>query len=212
MVTDCCVHPYPDGDTSLRRMALEAGALGFDSIVAPVPKEYIYQGVRIIPATLITETDVRKVSGHIRKQGGEGMLMVVNAGENGFNRAVLNLNGLHILRHVHKNQKNSFDHITARKAAERKVAIDIDLYPLIHSTGFPRQKVLQRYLDIITLWSRYRFPLTLSSNACSWLDLRSTDEICHLCGLFGMDEGDVRGALGAAEELLSPHRPIREVV
>lgn len=211
MVTDCCVHPYPDGDTSLRRMALEAGALGFDSIVAPLLEGYIYQGVRIIPATIITETDVRKVSGLIRRQGGEGMLMVVNAGENGFNRAVLNINGLHILRHVHKTQKNSFDHITARKAAERRVAIDIDLYPLIHGTGLPRQKVLQRYLDIVTLWSRYRFPLTLSSNACSWLDLRSTDDIHHLCGLFGMNDEEVRGALETVDDLLAPHRPVREV-
>jgi ribonuclease P/MRP protein subunit RPP1 len=211
MVTDCCVHPYPDGDTSLRRMALEAGALGFDSIVAPLMNGYIYQGVRIIPAALITETDVRKVSGLIKRQGGEGVLMMVNAGENGFNRAVLNINGLHILRHVHKTQKNSFDHITARKAAERMVAIDIDLHPLIHGTGLMRQKVLQRYLDIITLWSRFRFPLTLSSNACSWLDLRSPDDIRHICGLFGMDEGDIGGALETADELLSPHRAVREV-
>ncbi|MDD1714919.1 MAG: ribonuclease P [Methanoregulaceae archaeon] len=212
MVTDCCVHPYPDGDTSLRRMALEAGALGFDSIVAQVRQGSIYQGIRIIPAAIIAETDARKVSGRLKRAGGEGVLVMVNAGENGFNRAVLNISGLHILRQVHRTQKNSFDHIAARTATSRNVAIDIDLYPLIHDTGTSRQKVLQRYQDIMTLRSRYRFPLTLSSNACSWLDLRSVDDMYHLCGLIGMDEGEVREALETADDLLMPSRPAREVL
>ncbi|NTV01042.1 MAG: hypothetical protein HGA55_07990, partial [Methanoregulaceae archaeon] len=139
------------------------------------------------------------------------IMMMVKAGENGFNRAVLNISGLHILRQVHRTQKNSFDHITARMAASRNVAIDIDLYPLVHDSGPSRQKVLQRYQDIMTLWSRYRFPLTLSSNACSWLDLRSPDDMYHLCGLFGMNEGEVQEALETAENLLNPSRPAREV-
>jgi ribonuclease P/MRP protein subunit RPP1 len=211
MATDTCVHPYPEGNTTLRRMALEAGALGFDSIVAPVSRRTSYEGVRIIPSFLVTEPDVRRISGLIKNQGKNGVLMMVNAGENGFNRSVLNLKGLHILRQLHKTQKNSFDHIAARNAADNKVAIDIDLYPLIHTCGVPRQKVLQRYRDIITLWSRYRFHLTLSSNAYSWLDLRSVDEVTLFCGLFGMDEQDATEALGTVDDLLLPHWPVREV-
>jgi ribonuclease P/MRP protein subunit RPP1 len=211
MVTDCCVHPYPRGDTSLRRMALEAGALDFDSIVAQVPQGSSYQGVRIIPALIIIETDVRKVSGQIKRQGREGVLVMVNAGENGFNRAVLTINGMHILRHIHRTQKNSFDHITARTAESRNVAVDIDMYPLIHGTGPSRQKVLHRYQDVMTLRSRYRFPLTLSSNSCSWLDLRSVDDMYHLCWMIGMDEGEVTEALETAKNLLSPTYPAREV-
>ena len=33
-ITDACVYPYPCGDSSVRRMALEAKALGFDRLVA----------------------------------------------------------------------------------------------------------------------------------------------------------------------------------
>jgi ribonuclease P/MRP protein subunit RPP1 len=209
MVTDTCVHPYPEGNTTLRRMALEAGELGFDSIVAPVPRESRHSCVRIIPSVIIDEPDVRKVSGQIRSRGKEGVLIMVNARENGFNRAVVNLKGVHILRHLHKTQKNSFDHIAARNAADRRVAIDIDLYPLIHSSGPARQKVLQRYRDIITLWSRYGFPLSLSSNAYSVLDLRSAEEIPLLCSLFGLEETDAREALGTVENLLTRAGPVR---
>jgi ribonuclease P/MRP protein subunit RPP1 len=211
MATDTCVHPYPEGNTTLRRMALEAGELGFNSLVAAVPRESFYSGVRIIPCVIIDEPDARKVSARIRKPGREGALNVVNARENGFNRAVVTMKGVHVLRHLHKTPKNSFDHISARDAANRGVAIDIDLYPLIHTTGPVRQKVLQRYHDITNLWHRYRFPLTLSSNAYSVLDLRSTNEMSALCGLFGMEEADAREALETVEELMARTGPVRVV-
>jgi RNase P/RNase MRP subunit p30 len=192
-------------------MALEAAALGFESVVAPVSHESNYQGVRIIPSVLIAESNLRRVSGMIKKQENKNSLIIVSAGDNVFNRGVLNLHGVHILRHLHKTQKNSFDHIAARNAAVNSVAIDIDLYPLIHACGVTRQKVLQRYRDIMTLWFRYRFLLTLSSNAYSWLDLRSVDDFPLLCGLFGMEKQDVTEALGTVNVLLTPHRPVREV-
>jgi ribonuclease P/MRP protein subunit RPP1 len=209
--TDAYLHPYPEGNSSLRRMALEAGALGFDSIVVPATLSREYYGVRIISAILIVEPNPRIVSGLARANREERALVLVNAGENGFNRAILNLKGIHILRHIHKTQKNSFDHVSARLAAERGTAVDIDLYPIIHSTGLSRQRVLRRYQDLITLYDRYRFPLTLSSNAYSILDLRSVEEICLLCKLFDMEEEDVLAALGTAGSLMNTKGPVTVV-
>jgi len=206
--TDACLHPYPEGNSSLRRMALEAGALGFDSIVVPDAPSQEYYGVRIIPAILIEELNPRIVSRLVRANGEEQALVLVNAGENGFNRAILNLKGIHILRHIYKTRKNSFDHVSARIAAERGIAVDIDLYPVIHSTGLSRQRVLRRYHDLITLFDRYRFLLTLSSNAYSILDLRSVEEICLLCKLFDMEEEDVLAALDTAEALMNTKGPV----
>jgi ribonuclease P/MRP protein subunit RPP1 len=206
--TDACLHPYPEGDSSLRRMALEAGALGFDSIVVPDAPSLEYHGVRVIPAILIAEPNPRVIPGLLRTNGEKRALVIVNAGENGFNRAILNLKGIQIIRHVHKTRKNSFDHVSARLAAERGVAVDIDLFPIIHSSGLTRQRVMQRYRDLIMLYQRYRFHLTFSSNACSILDLRSVEEICRLCGLFGMEEDDVRAGLGTAGALLDQKGPV----
>jgi ribonuclease P/MRP protein subunit RPP1 len=209
--TDTCLHPYPEGNSSLRRMALEAGALGFDSIVVPDTLSREYYGVRIISAILIVEPNPRIVSGLARANREKRALVLVNAGENGFNRAILNLKGIHILRQIHKTRKNSFDHVSARLAAERGIAVDIDLYPVIHNTGLSRQRVLQRYHDLISLFDRYRFPLTLSSNAYSILDLRSVEEICLLCELFGMEEEDVLTALGTAGSLMNTKGPVTVV-
>lgn len=209
--TDACLHPYPEGNSSLRRMALDAGSLGFDSIVVPDAPALEYYGIRVIPAILVAEPNPRVISGLIRTNAEKRALVVVNAGENGFNRTILNLKGIHILRYVHKTRKNSFDHVSARLAAERGVAVDIDLFPIIHGSGISRQRVMQRYRDLVTLYDRYRFPLTLSSNAFSILDLRSVGEICLLCGLFGMEEDDVLAELGTAGSLLDQKGPVTVV-
>jgi ribonuclease P/MRP protein subunit RPP1 len=210
-VADACIHPYPEGDSSLRRMAVEAGELGFDTIVVPDGAPLISSGVRVIPAVLIVEESVRAVSGQLRKRGNGQSLVMVNAGENGFNRAVLNLKGVHVLRNLHLTRKQSFNHICARQAADRRVAIDLDLFPVIHAAGRTRQRVLVRFGELIRLYSRYRFPLTISSNARSVLDLRSVEEITLICSLFGMEEDDVRASLSTPGGLMNPPAPVRVV-
>ena len=154
MDTDACTHPYPAGNSSVRRMAVDAGALGFGGIVIPGARPGEYHGVRIIPAIIISETDIRKVTGQIRKGGNGGTLFLVDAGENGFNRAVLAQKGVHGIRRVHRIPKNAFDHVAARLAAENGIAVDIDLSPLIQEKGTIRQKVLSRMSPWLALsWS-----------------------------------------------------------
>ena len=211
METDACVHPLPSGNASVRRMALEAAGLGFSALVVPdaVPGEYA--GVRIMPALLISETDIRKVSGQIRRRGAGGTLVIVDAGENGFNRALLAMKGVHILRNICRTHRNAFDHVAARLAEANGVAVDIDLSPLIHARGAARQRVLHRYHDVIRLWSRYRFSLTLSSNACSVLDMRSPGEMQLLCRLFDLPGEDAAIAQRTPCALLHPAELVRVV-
>lgn len=211
MDTDACIHPYPAGNSSARRMALEAGEMGFRAVVIPGAAPGEYHGVRIIPAIIISETDIRKVSGQIRKRGNGETIVLVDAGDNGFNRAALTQRGIHGIRNIHRTPKNAFDHVSARLAGENGIAVDIDLFPLIQEKGVLRQKVLYRYNDLMRLHSRYCFPLTLSSNACSVLDLRSPDEIRLLCTLFGMDKDDAARALQTPWALLSPAEPVKVV-
>ena len=210
-VADACVHPYRDGNSSLRRMAVEARELGFDTLVVPGAAPLTVAGVRIIPAVIISGESVRTVSGRLSKCGDGQSLVMVEAGEKGFNRAVLNLRGVHVLRGLHRTRKQSFDHVCARSAAERSIAVDIDISPLIHITGTPRQRALGRFAELMRLHNRYRFLLTVSSNARSVLHLRSVDDIVLLCSLFGMEEGDAWEALATAGHLIAPAGPVRVV-
>jgi ribonuclease P/MRP protein subunit RPP1 len=212
IATDGLVHPYPDGDSSLRRMALEARTLGFDSIVAPGRDQCDeVQGIVIIPGFLIAADTVRGVISQLKRSGDANGLVFVNAGDNAFNRSVLSLKGIHVLRSLHTTHKHSFDHITGRMAAEKGVAVDLDLRPLIHLRGNIRQKVLYRYQDLVRLQDRFGFPLTLSSNALSILDQRSVRDMVHLTALFDLDKAGAVEAMGTIGRLLSPERAVRVV-
>ncbi|MEA2034441.1 MAG: RNase P subunit p30 family protein [Euryarchaeota archaeon] len=202
--TDACVHPFPAGDTSVRRFAIEAKELGFDSIVCTGLLDHVPDAaIHVYSGMIIHEYPINAVIRKVKKYSGKTDVVIVDAGDAAFNRAAVSYNGIHILRGVHRLRKNSFDHVAARTAAEKNVAVDLDIRPLIYKRGSARQKVFQCYSDLMRLHNRYEFPLTISGNASSYLDLRSERGICSLCSIFGLDEDGVSYAMGNVSRLLN---------
>ena len=211
-ITDAAVFPYPCGDTSVRRLALEAKALGFDSLVAIDTQAGIFDGVEILSGVVVQEISVRDVIARVKRAKDSGAVVSVAARDNGFNRAAISLKGVHILRGIHAADKTAFDHVTAKMAADSNVAIDIDLSVLIAARGMARQRAIHRYRDILTLERRFEFPVSLSSSARSYLDLRAVREITGLCSLIGMDIPDVEQALDAVGRVTAvPQSAVRVI-
>lgn len=211
-ITDACVYPYPYGDSSVRRMALEAKALGFDRLVAADTPSGEFYGIEIYSGILIRDAAVRDLMSHIKRERNNEAVVSVQAGDNGFNRSVINLKGVHILRGLHSADKNAFDHVAAKMAADNRVAIDLDLSPLISGRGFTRQRAMHRYRDILVLERRYEFPITISSHARSILDMRAVREISGLCSLVGMDTPDVEKAFFGVDIITTSPDPAVKVI
>ena len=203
-ITDAAVFAYPCGDTSMRRLALEAKSLGFDSLVAIDTPAGSFDGMEVISGVIIQDAAMKDVIARVKRAKDSGMVVSVAARDNGFNRAVIGLKGVHILRGIHAADKNAFDHVTAKMAADNNVAIDIDLSLLIAARGLSRQRAIHRYRDVLTFERRFEFPVTLSSNARSYLQLRAVREITGLCSLIGMDTPDVEKALDAVGRVTAP--------
>lgn len=211
-ITDACVYPYPSGDSSVRRMALEAKALGFDRLVAAETPSGVFYGIEIYSGILIRDTAIRDLTNRIKRERNNKAVVSVQAGDNGFNRSVINLKGVHILRGLHSADKNAFDHVAAKMASDNRVAIDLDLSPLISGRGFTRQRAMHRYRDILVLERRFEFPVTLSSHARSILDMRAVREIAGLCSLLGMDIPDVEKAFFGVDIITTPPNPAVRVI
>ena len=211
-ITDACVYPYPYGDSSVRRMALEAKALGFDCLVAADTPSGEFYGIEIHSGILIRDTGVRDLISRIKRERNHEAVVSVQAGDNGFNRSVINLKGVHILRGLHSADKNAFDHVAAKMAADNGVAIDLDLSPLISGRGFTRQRAMHRYRDILVLKRRYEFPITISSYARSILEMRAVREITGLCSLIGMDIPDVEKAFFGVDIITTSPNPAVKVI
>jgi ribonuclease P/MRP protein subunit RPP1 len=210
--TDAMVCPYPMGSASLRRMAVEAEELGFDSIVALTDEQQVPQGgITVLRACIVTEDSVRSMRAKAKKAFDSYDLVVAEAGDRAFNRAAVSHNYVHLLRNLYRAPKGSFDHITARFAAENSTGIDINLHPIIMYSGPGRQNVLQCYADIIRLHRKLGFPVTISSGAKSVCGMRSVRSIKMICSLFGMTGEEVDAALGAVARIIDPGMPAEVV-
>ena len=211
-ITDACVFPYPCGDSSVGRMALEAKSLGFDRLVADGTQSGEYYGIEILSGILIRDSSVRDLISRIKRERTSDAVVSVQAGDNGFNRSVIAIKGVHILRGLHSADKYAFDHVAAKMAADNRVAIDLDLSPIIAGRGFTRQRAMHRYRDILVLERRYEFPLTISSHARSILEMRTVREITGLCSVVGMDISDVEKAFVGVDTVTTPSPPAVKVI
>lgn len=211
-ITDAAVCPYPNGDSSVHRLALEAAGLGFDSLVAIGTPAAIYGDVEVRSGLFICNAGMKDIIAQVKRAKDSGAVISVKAGDAGFNRGVIGLRGVHILRRIHATDKNAFDHVTAKMAADNRVAIDIDLSCLIAARGIARQRAVQRYRDVLVLERRFEFPLTFSTYSRSVLDLRAVREITGLCTLLGMDIPDVENGLAGVGTVTAPSEPSVKVV
>ncbi|MDD1663288.1 MAG: ribonuclease P, partial [Methanomicrobiales archaeon] len=194
--------------SSLRRMALTARELGFDQVVATGGAGEV---PGVLKGTIITAPSVKEVISTL--QGiprGEGVVMVTS-GDLVFNRAVIGLRGIRVLRGLHRSPKGAFNHVAAREAEAKGVAVELDLSPIVGERGIQRQRVISRYRELLQLHRRYHFPFTLASNARSILAQRSVRDMVLLARIFGMEEGEVIGALSSLDSILAGRSPVQVV-
>lgn len=145
---DACIYPYPVGNTTLRRLADELERRGFTAAVAVgIPAGCTAGNVRFLSGAEITAKSVKSCRDALRNAPKADIVMV-HAGDAALNRAILGNLHLHILRGIYHTDKRAFDHVSARMAADRGVAVDIDLSRIIAESGPRRQRALERYREI----------------------------------------------------------------
>jgi ribonuclease P/MRP protein subunit RPP1 len=189
-------------------MAIEAREMGLDSLAAIGVPSGENQGVRVFSATVIREPSVKGVITALRTAAKGSDLALVDAGDQAFNRVVISLRGVDVLRQVHRAPNGAFTHVTARMAADRGVALEFDLQPLVQLRGWPRQRVLQSHARLLRLQRKYGFPCTIATNARSILDLRSPREMAALTRLCGMGEEETLRAMATPPELAGRRREV----
>ncbi len=205
---DACIYPYPTGDVSLLRVADELELRGFTGAIAVgIPVGCTVGHVRFLSGADIAANSVKSCRDALRNTSKADVVMV-HASDAAFNRAILGNLSFHILRGIQHTDRRAFDHVSARMATDRGVAVDIDLSCIISASGPRRQRPLERYREISRLSRKYGFMLTLSSGAHSLTDIRSVRAFTLLGAVAGLDEDQVRGALAAPAALMSPHKSV----
>ncbi len=198
-VTDAFIHPFPKGDSTLQRMAMTARECGFDTLIAVSHHPCECHGVRILQGVIVFDGTMKAVTNAIRQK--KRAIIGVAAGDATFNRSVLKTRGVHLITNLHRTQRNAFDQVTAKLAAEKRIAVHLDISQIISCRGHSRQKVLARYRELLILQRKFGFSFAIGSGATSILEQRTVREMILLTELFGMTKEETITALGTLPDL-----------
>lgn len=212
---DLNTHPYPEGSSSVSRMALEAGRLGLSGICAsphhdfynakePLPKAFrVLRGVEVVPANA---NELRRL---VEKYRNRVEVLAVHGGDEAVNRAACEDGRADVLTHPHDGGKTSgINHIIARLAADKQVAIEFSLFPLIHIRGGTRVRTLSSYRSNFALVRKYGAPYVITSGAMSHYDLRDARSMIAIARLFGLNEAEaIKGLTYYPEQIIRRSSP-----
>jgi ribonuclease P/MRP protein subunit RPP1 len=151
------------------------------------------------------QRDVRR---DIQSYTRDGTLCFVKAGDATFNRSILATPGVFALSDLHLAPKNAFDRVCATVAAERNVAVDIRITPLIMLRGVARERTVRLIEEILLLQNRYEFPVIISSGAKQPSELRSCRAVGSLLTGIGMEQDLIDAALTGIPDLIQRKKPL----
>ncbi|HJJ48830.1 MAG TPA: hypothetical protein O0X39_07590 [Methanocorpusculum sp.] len=205
MITDVCIFAE-NSDTSVRRFALNAASCKFNRII--VAGQTIcntYAGVEILQGTLIP-AESKCFSESLKKA--RGTVVLVEAGENSFNRIAVTAKNVRFLTGLSALPKHSFDDVIARSMSSRNVAAVFDLSKIIDAKT--RRHALSHYAEVLKFARKFDFPCAIASGASSWLGQRTVSETVTLCSLFGMERSEVYQAMDV-DKVLFPNDAVEVI-
>lgn len=134
----------------------------------------------------------------LSKAANETDYVIVHGGDYDINRLAVSDKKVDVLAHPELGRKDSgIDAVLARKAAENKVAVEVNLGSIIRSRGGSRVHALKNIRRNLMLSRKYKFDLIAASGAKSKLELRDASGVFELLKLIGFTEEE---AVGAIEE------------
>ncbi|HJJ36570.1 MAG TPA: hypothetical protein O0X27_05300 [Methanocorpusculum sp.] len=201
MITDVCLCIPGTAQSSVSELLAEAKRNGWNRFLVPSAEK----SADVIPCIRVHAATTRELQNAVRGCARDAAV-IVDAGENSFNRFALSQPKTAFLAGLENLPKNGFDHITAKLAADKNVGLVIELAAIIDYRR--RKTALKSYADILALQRKYRFPLVIATGAETRFGIRSIPETVALCSLFGMTRAEVYAAISAPESVLHPHETV----
>lgn len=154
--------------------------------------------------------DLKKKVQKFRKKAD---VILVHGGDLKINRAATEDPRIDILSHPYRSRYDSgINHVLGVKAAENRVAVEINLKYFILSRPNQRHRVLTQYQEIVKLHRKYKFPVIITSDASSIYDLRNPYDVIALATCFGMNEDEAVHALSTTPQEICNRNEIRDQV
>jgi ribonuclease P/MRP protein subunit RPP1 len=197
------VHAHPDGTATVARFARDAADLGYDGIVVrdrsdcrndDTDRVRDAYGIDIVEAVEIRANDPSAASGAVGNFRPKRTLVCVRGGTDALNRFACEAERVDVLTSPLSGD-GEVNHVLAKAAARNGVRIELDLGPILRTTGGRRVQYLSALERLWRVTDRYDAPFVVSATPRSHLELRAPRELAALGAVCGLDETTIREGL-----------------
>jgi ribonuclease P/MRP protein subunit RPP1 len=212
---DMGVHAYPEGGSTVSRLALSAKECGYAGICVANHSDFFIdvkepglRGIDIIQGVEILAGHPRELRKQVDRFRNKVQVLAVHGGDPAINRAACEDERVDVLMHPPDGKTGGINHVLARLAADKRIAIGFELLPIICAKGGSRVRTLANYRSNLALVKKYQVPYVIVSGAMSFYDMRDVRATMAICSLFGMNEKDaIKGLSYYPGQILKRHSP-----
>ncbi|WP_247000241.1 RNase P subunit p30 family protein [Halosolutus gelatinilyticus] len=212
------IRAYPDGDSTVARVAKAAAEYGFEGVIARnrggspaaydsdrIANEY---GIDVVEGVEIRADDPRQASGAVGNHRSSETIVAVEGGSNALNRFAVENEKVDVLARPMAGQ-GDVNHVIVKAATENGVRLEFDLSDVLRSAGGRRVRSIQSLRKLSELVDHYDAPYVVSAGPRSHLELRAPRELQAVGEQIGLSAEFIERGLAEWGRLAERNRRIQ---
>ncbi|MFB3765793.1 MAG: RNase P subunit p30 family protein [Methanotrichaceae archaeon] len=204
------IRALPEGSDSPSRLGFAAKHLGYNGIIiCNLEPRNIFRpdasrkikGISISFGALVAASTPRSMIAHVENSRQRYPFIAVRGGSKEINRAACENPFVDVLLHP-EDGKHILEISSARAAKLNRVAMGVDLSPLIRLRGGSRSKwldILRRNLDLIR---KFDLDIMITAGCRSSLDLRAPRDLMAMAEIAGLEPSEAERAMSLPAKIL----------
>lgn len=206
----------PEGAT-VSRLALTVAEYGYDGLVvraSPETVDRIRARAAEVPQSVgiaieLEPADRQEASGAVGHYRSDADLLLLRGGTPDLNRFAVEDPRVDVLT-APMAESGDVNHVIAGAAAENGVAIELNLGPVLRTSGGRRVRAIRDRRKLIELVADADAPWVASADATDHLQVRAPRELCALGDVIGVGADVIETGLAAWHRLLERTRRRRD--
>ncbi|UWG48369.1 RNase P/RNase MRP subunit p30 [Halanaeroarchaeum sp. HSR-CO] len=204
-----------EGRTTTARFAATAADAGFDGIVvadryddpAPFDADRLRAayGIDVVDGFEVRTTEKGVASGVIADRRRKTTVLMLRGGTPTMNRYAVETPAIDVLRDPLRGD-GDVNHVIVKAAARNDVHIEVNLGPVLRTSGGPRVQALRGLRKLRELLDHFDAPFVVSGGPETHLQVRGPRELLALGQQLGFDEDQIRSGLEAWGDIATTNR------
>lgn len=182
------------GASTVARIALSAADLGYDGLIVrhPQPENTSldpgalrsFSGIDVFVISDIETESPSQASGLIGSHRPETPMLIVTGGTKAMNNFAVRQERIDVL--ANPIGEHSIDHVLVKTAKSHGVHLELNLRPVLHSSGGNRVRSIQEVRKLWSLIDHYDAPFVVTGGARSHLEMRAGRDLAAVGETIGI--------------------------